>query len=141
MANAQIPMTNQIPISNDQFNDFPWSLVTWALIGHWCLAIGHFRGTSENSTNSPKGADTLDVASTLHKIRRNLARFIGPKTALTIAPVQRVVDVLDLLGRKPVNLDTPELQRFLAGKNVLVTGAGGSIGSEICRQAMKFCPG
>jgi FlaA1/EpsC-like NDP-sugar epimerase len=49
-------------------------------------------------------------------------------------------DVSDLLGRPPVNLDTPELQRFLAGKRVLVTGAGGSIGSEICRQAMKFCP-
>ncbi|MGB7157992.1 MAG: nucleoside-diphosphate sugar epimerase/dehydratase [Tepidisphaeraceae bacterium] len=52
----------------------------------------------------------------------------------------RAVDVVDLLGRKPVNLDTPELQRFLADKVVLVTGAGGSIGSEICRQSMKFCP-
>jgi FlaA1/EpsC-like NDP-sugar epimerase len=50
------------------------------------------------------------------------------------------VDVLDLLGRPAVNLDTPELQRFLAGKKVLVTGAGGSIGSEICRQSLKFCP-
>jgi FlaA1/EpsC-like NDP-sugar epimerase len=46
----------------------------------------------------------------------------------------------DLLGRAAVNLDTPQLQRFLAGKRVLVTGAGGSIGSEICRQAMRFCP-
>src|SRR3954464_14465761 len=51
------------------------------------------------------------------------------------------IDINGLLGRKPVSLDTPELQRFLAGKRVLVTGAGGSIGSEICRQAMKFCPG
>ena len=47
---------------------------------------------------------------------------------------------VDLLGRPVVNLDTPQLQRFLAGKRVLVTGAGGSIGSEICRQTMKFCP-
>lgn len=47
---------------------------------------------------------------------------------------------IDLLGRKVVNLDTPELQRFLGGKRILVTGAGGSIGSEICRQTMKFCP-
>jgi FlaA1/EpsC-like NDP-sugar epimerase len=51
------------------------------------------------------------------------------------------VNVVDLLGRQPVNLDTPELQRFIAGKVVLVTGAGGSIGSEICRQSMRFCPG
>ena len=50
------------------------------------------------------------------------------------------VDVADLLGRAAVNLDTPELQRFLAGKTILVTGAGGSIGSEICRQIMRFCP-
>src|SRR5437763_8714360 len=46
----------------------------------------------------------------------------------------------DLLGRPAVNLDTPELQRFLAGRRVMVTGAGGSIGSEICRQTMRFCP-
>lgn len=45
-----------------------------------------------------------------------------------------------LLGRRVVNLDTPELQRFIAGKRVMVTGAGGSIGSEICRQIMRFCP-
>jgi FlaA1/EpsC-like NDP-sugar epimerase len=45
-----------------------------------------------------------------------------------------------LLGRPPVSLDTPELQRFIADKVILVTGAGGSIGSEICRQAMRFCP-
>lgn len=47
---------------------------------------------------------------------------------------------LDLLGRNVVNLDTPELQRFIGGRRILVTGAGGSIGSEICRQTMKFCP-
>ena len=45
-----------------------------------------------------------------------------------------------LLGRTAVNLDTPELQRFLAGKRILITGAGGSIGSELCRQAARFCP-
>jgi FlaA1/EpsC-like NDP-sugar epimerase len=53
---------------------------------------------------------------------------------------QRRFELSDLLGRPAINLDTPELQRFLAGKRVLVTGAGGSIGSEICRQAMRFCP-
>jgi len=52
----------------------------------------------------------------------------------------RDLDLSNLLGRRAISLDTPELQRFLAGKNVLVTGAGGSIGSEICRQSMKFCP-
>ena len=50
------------------------------------------------------------------------------------------IDIADLLGRPAVNLDTPELQRFLAGKRVMITGAGGSICSEICRQSMKFLP-
>ena len=45
-----------------------------------------------------------------------------------------------MLGREAIDLDTPELQRFLANKRVLVTGAGGSIGSEICRQTMRFLP-
>src|SRR5580704_8843794 len=53
---------------------------------------------------------------------------------------RKSIELSDLLGRPAIDLDTPELQRFLAGKRVLVTGAGGSIGSEICRQAMKFCP-
>jgi len=56
------------------------------------------------------------------------------------SPRKCAVDVLDLLGRPAVNLDTPQLQRFLAGKRILVTGAGGSIGSEICRQSLRFCP-
>lgn len=47
---------------------------------------------------------------------------------------------VDLLGRPVVSLDTPELQRFIAGKVILVTGAGGSIGSEICRQCLRYCP-
>lgn len=45
-----------------------------------------------------------------------------------------------LLGRKAVNLDTPELQRMVSQKCVLITGAGGSIGSELCRQAARFSP-
>jgi FlaA1/EpsC-like NDP-sugar epimerase len=62
-------------------------------------------------------------------------RFRAPRPVAT-----HKLNIADLLGRPTVSLDTPELQRFLAGKNVLVTGAGGSIGSEICRQSMKFCP-
>src|SRR5881397_291770 len=62
----------------------------------------------------------------------------GPRPDATVS--RPPVSLHELLGRPPVNLDTPEIQRFLAGKRVLVTGAGGSIGSEICRQAMKFCP-
>lgn len=52
----------------------------------------------------------------------------------------RDVQVEDLLGREPVELDMTSISKELTGKTVLVTGAGGSIGSEICRQICKFHP-
>jgi len=52
----------------------------------------------------------------------------------------RKVDVTDLLGRDQVELDVAPISRYLFGKTVLVTGAGGSIGSEITRQIIKFNP-
>ena len=52
----------------------------------------------------------------------------------------RPVDVEDLLGRDVVDLDTPGLQNLIGGRVVMVTGAGGSIGSELCRQVLKFNP-
>ncbi|WP_368915891.1 polysaccharide biosynthesis protein [Staphylococcus haemolyticus] len=50
------------------------------------------------------------------------------------------VEVEDLLGREPVELDMAMISKELTHKTVLVTGAGGSIGSEICRQVCKFEP-
>lgn len=50
------------------------------------------------------------------------------------------VDVEDLLGREPVELDMALISNELSHKTILVTGAGGSIGSEICRQVCKFEP-
>lgn len=50
------------------------------------------------------------------------------------------VDVEDLLGREPVSVDMDEIFSFLGGKVVLVTGGGGSIGSELCRQIAKHQP-
>ena len=44
------------------------------------------------------------------------------------------VDVEDLLGREPVKMNSKEVRNFLSGKTVLITGGGGSIGSELCRQ-------
>jgi len=52
----------------------------------------------------------------------------------------RDVDIHDLLGREVVQLDLDLIEAFIRDKTVLVTGAGGSIGSEMCRQVAKFGP-
>lgn len=52
----------------------------------------------------------------------------------------RDVQVEDLLGRKPIELDIEKISDYVTDKVVLVTGAGGSIGSEICRQISEFKP-
>lgn len=52
----------------------------------------------------------------------------------------REVRYEDLLGRKPVEVDGNEIGKYLEGKSVMVTGAAGSIGSELCRQIAAFKP-
>ena len=52
----------------------------------------------------------------------------------------RDVAIEDLLGRAPVQLEEEAIQNFLTGKTVLVSGAGGSIGAEICRQVSRYKP-
>jgi len=53
----------------------------------------------------------------------------------------RPVEVEDVLGREPVEVDFPSISEYLKGEVVLVTGAGGSIGSELCRQIARVGPG
>jgi len=53
----------------------------------------------------------------------------------------RNVEYRDLLGRKPVVLDKKEIGRYLGQKTILVTGAGGSIGTGLCRQICRYEPG
>lgn len=52
----------------------------------------------------------------------------------------REVKVEDLLGREPVNVNSQNIKEYISNKKVLVTGAAGSIGSELCRQIVKYNP-
>lgn len=52
----------------------------------------------------------------------------------------RDVDVEDMIGRRPVDTDVTSIAEYVTGRRVMVTGAGGSIGSELCRQLHKFGP-
>lgn len=52
----------------------------------------------------------------------------------------REVEIEDLLGREPINFDDKDVKALIKGKTVIVTGGGGSIGSELCRQISLFKP-
>ncbi|MGN7246457.1 polysaccharide biosynthesis protein [Janibacter anophelis] len=68
---------------------------------------------------------------------------LPPTTELFRRPTGRdlrKLDLADLLGRRPIELDSQAIAESINGKVVLVTGAGGSIGSELCRQISKFGP-
>lgn len=78
-----------------------------------------------------------EEASLPVKIIPGLFEIISGSTALTKI---RDVAIEDLLRRELVDLDVDAISEFLRGRVVLVTGAGGSIGSEICRQVARFDP-
>jgi FlaA1/EpsC-like NDP-sugar epimerase len=67
----------------------------------------------------------------------SVSELLGGRVRLT--DIRPVTDA-DLLGRGQVDLDLPSIAGYLTGKRVLVTGAGGSIGSELCRQIHSFSP-
>ncbi len=52
----------------------------------------------------------------------------------------RNVEIEDLLGREPVKIDIDEIMHYVSGKVIMITGGGGSIGSELCRQIAKHNP-
>jgi FlaA1/EpsC-like NDP-sugar epimerase len=62
------------------------------------------------------------------------------RTGQTRVERLRDIEPEDLLGREPVVLDETGVEQVLRGKTVLITGAGGSIGSELCRQVARFAP-
>jgi len=66
-----------------------------------------------------------------------LEDLMGGKVAIN---AMRPVEIEDLLGRDPVLIQTEHVMAMIQGKTVLVTGAGGSIGSELCRQLLRFSP-
>ncbi len=71
------------------------------------------------------------------KILPGLYQFIDDKVSISQI---RDVNIDDLLGREAIKLDKSSIADYLKGKRVMVTGGGGSIGSELCRQIAKFSP-
>ncbi|MDA8127773.1 MAG: nucleoside-diphosphate sugar epimerase/dehydratase [Betaproteobacteria bacterium] len=96
----------------------------------------------------------LALPSAAHAVRRRITQACADAglNVMTIPSLEdlvagnvsvsslRRIELDDLLGRDPVQLDDSGLHRLLTGRVVMVTGAGGSIGSELCRQIARFEP-
>src|SRR5574340_988714 len=96
----------------------------------------------------------LALPSAAHAVRKRITQICAEAglNVMTIPSLEdlvagrvsvsslRRIELDDLLGRDPVQLDDSGLHRLLTGRVVMVTGAGGSIGSELCRQIARFLP-
>lgn len=81
--------------------------------------------------------EACQQSNTSYKILPGIGDLIDGRVSVKLL---RDISYEDLLGRSPVHLDTKGIRDYLDGKTILVTGSGGSIGSELCRQIMKYQP-
>ncbi|GAA1680685.1 nucleoside-diphosphate sugar epimerase/dehydratase [Citricoccus zhacaiensis] len=96
------------------------------------LAIGRADSTLVREISDAAGAVGLHV-----RVLPLLEQIMAGHTKLSDL---RDISIEDLIGRNPVDTEVESIADYIAGKRVLVTGAGGSIGSELCRQISKFAP-
>jgi len=119
-----------VPIKNGM-NRIP-ELVSEYIVNEIIIAIP--------SLNKTRLAEIVKIAQTTHckvKTLPGINEIIDNKVGLSNI---RDVSIEDLLGREEVKLKFNEISNYLENKIVLVTGAGGSIGSELCRQIIRFKP-
>ncbi len=113
-------------------DDLP-ALVAAHEIGEVLIAIPSAAGTRIRRI-----VEQCEAAGVHHKVLPTLGELVEGSVMYT---QMREVKVQDLLAREPVKLDLARVRSLIAGRTVLVTGAAGSIGSELCRQIAAHDPG
>ena len=121
---------------------------------HGLRVLGKIDVLAQTAENMGVRHAILAMPSAPHQVRRRVVELCASANValLTVPAFEdlmsgrvtvsqiRKVEVEDLLGREPVVLDSEGLHELINGRTVLVTGAGGSIGSELCRQISRFGP-
>ncbi len=92
------------------------------------------------SASASARRDIIDICKETDCELKNLPGMYQFLTGNISVSSMKKVDVEDLLGREPVKVEMNEIYQFLTGKVILVTGGGGSIGSELCRQIASHNP-
>ena len=92
------------------------------------------------SATAQQRRDILNICNETSCELKNLPGMYQLVLGQLTASAMRNVSVEDLLGRDPIRVDLQEVFQFINGKTVLVTGGGGSIGSELCRQIAAHSP-
>lgn len=115
-------------------------LGTTAELGTWAERLkAHYViiATSDATADQQRRTTVMCVRAGLKVL---MLPVLGEAPAGGLLANVRKVNPEDMLGRDPVQVDTEHVAALLAGRVVMVTGAGGSIGSELCRQILKFSP-
>jgi FlaA1/EpsC-like NDP-sugar epimerase len=110
-------------------------------LGYWAKALN----VNHVILAMPSVSDEVRQRVSSLCIRAGVTAYTVPSTEQLLLKRDRVdhvrpIDLEDLLGRSPVRIDTPEVRDLLFDRVVMVTGAGGSIGSELCRQISRLQP-
>lgn len=114
-----------------KINDLPF-LVEKYQVKELLLAI-----PSATGAQMRRIVQICDETGLPYKTLPSIGELIDGKVSIKVL---RDVDYKDLLRREPVKLDIPEIEASIKNRRVLITGAGGSIGSELCRQIARFMP-
>lgn len=92
-----------------------------------------------NISNKRK-KEIIDICRATSCYTKTIPSFLEIIDGKVDFKIIRDVEIDDLLGRDPVNLDMDKIRGYISHKIVMVTGAGGTIGSELCRQIYKYGP-
>jgi FlaA1/EpsC-like NDP-sugar epimerase len=92
---------------------------------------------SANGDQIRRIVETCQKCNTSYKILPGIGDLIDGRVSVKLL---RDISYEDLLGRSPVHLNIKGIRNYLDGKTILITGCGGSIGSELCRQVLKYQP-